>query len=88
MVANHHVNRLAMFHVEHTHIFKMWKCTPHRMYMLLMGGSLWTPKRKRKKHPIPAELIGKIQSRDDRYEKPALLRINMTHLGYILDVLD
>ena len=46
-------------------------------------------REKTKKAPYTkAELIKKIQSQDDRFEKPALLRINMTHLGYILDVLD
>ena len=35
MVANHHVNRLAMFHVEHKHIFKMWKWSPHVDHALM-----------------------------------------------------
>ena len=52
------------------------------------GGFIMDTKEKTKKAPYTkAELIKKIQSQDDRFEKPALLRINMTHLGYILDVL-
>tara|TARA_R100001244_G_scaffold66576_1_gene54759 strand:+ start:297 stop:563 length:267 start_codon:yes stop_codon:yes gene_type:complete len=52
------------------------------------GRFIMTLKEKTKKAPYTkAELIKKIQSQDGRFEKPALLRINMTHLGYILDVL-
>jgi len=77
-----------MFHVEHKHIFKMWKWPPHVGHAF-NGGFIMDTKEKTKKAPYTkAELIKKIQSQDDRFEKPALLRINMTHLGYILDVLD
>jgi len=74
-----------MFHVEHIHIFKMWKWSPHVDHAF-NGGFIMNTKEKTKKAPYSkAELIKKIQSQDDRFEKPALLRINITHLGYILD---
>ena len=47
-----------------------------------------TLKEKVKKPPTTkADLIKKVQSQDDRFEEGQLKRINMVHLGYLLDLL-
>ena len=71
-----------------THIFKMWKWTPHRLSMLLMGDSIMTPKEKAKKAPIKKDdLVNEILKLEDGFTKKALNRINMVHLNLIKSLL-
>jgi hypothetical protein len=91
MVANHHVNRLAMFHVEHKHIFKMWKWTPHVVHAF-NGGFIMTPKEKAKAKPMgKKDLVDEIVKYNDSFEvgnypNGGLYRVSLANLRAILDL--
>ena len=75
-----------MFHVEHKHIFKMWKWTPHVVHAF-NGGFIMTPKEKAKKAPTKKELLNDIITLDDRFDRISLVRMNIANLALLKSVL-